>query len=258
MGVHYTTRLFRRRPADLDGCRHVVASVPPDGRRGGFAVAVEDDRCLLTLVGVLGERPPTDLDGFVEYARTLDTGDLHALADGAAPVSEAATGAFPAYLRRHYEQLRRLPGGHVAVGDAVCSYNPVYAQGMSMALRQAALLGETIDRHGTEQIGPAFYRRATPMIDAAWTMATSVDLSHADVEGPRTVAWRVLDRYVDRLLRAAHHDPVVANTYLRVISMITPLQGILHPRIAWRVLRGRRAHTPHTTRSPTGATTGQR
>jgi 2-polyprenyl-6-methoxyphenol hydroxylase-like FAD-dependent oxidoreductase len=241
VGVHYTTRLFRRRPADLGGCRHVVAGVPPEGRRGGFAVAVEDDRCLLTLVGVLGERPPTDLDGFVEYARILETGDLHALVDGATPVTGASTGAFPAYLRRHYEQLRRLPGGYVTVGDAVCSFNPVYAQGMSMALREATLLGEVLDRQGTERVGTAFHRRAAPMIDAAWTTSTSADLGHPYIEGTRTMAWRMLDRYVDRLLHAAHHDPVVANTYLRVVSMVTPPQGILHPRIAWRVFRHRDA-----------------
>ena len=35
VGVHYATRLFRRRPADLDGCRHLVAGVPPDWHRGG-------------------------------------------------------------------------------------------------------------------------------------------------------------------------------------------------------------------------------
>jgi 2-polyprenyl-6-methoxyphenol hydroxylase-like FAD-dependent oxidoreductase len=246
VGVHYATRLFRWRPSDLDGCRHVVAGVPPHGRRGGFAVVVEDDRCLVTLVGVAGERPPTDLDGFVAYARSLETDDLYILVDGAEPVAEPATGAFPAYLRRHYERLPRLPHGYVAVGDAVCSFNPLYAQGMSMALREAALLGRIVDQHGTEGVGAAFYRQATPMIDAAWTMATSADLGHPEIEGPRTMVWRLLNRYFGRLLRAAHGDPVVANTYLRVISMVAPMQAILHPRVAWHVLAGTRRR-PYTT-----------
>jgi 2-polyprenyl-6-methoxyphenol hydroxylase-like FAD-dependent oxidoreductase len=241
VGVHYATRLFRWRPEDLTGCRHVVAAVPPGGRRGGFSVVVEDGRCLVTLVGVLGERPPTDLDGFVDYAGTLEADDLHVLADGAEPVSEPSTGAFPAYLRRHYERLRRLPDGFVAVGDAVCSFNPLYAQGMSVALREAALLGSVLDQHGTGAVGPAFFRKATPMIDAAWTMATSADLGHPEIDEPRPTAWRLLNRYFGRLLRVAHHDSTVANTYLRVISQVAPMQAILHPRIALRVLaRGRR------------------
>ncbi|HEX6255643.1 MAG TPA: hypothetical protein VFZ70_07490 [Euzebyales bacterium] len=238
VGVNYTTRLFSRRPEDLDGCRHVVAAVPPHGRRGGFSVTVEDDRCLVTLVGVLGERPPTDLDGFVEYASTLETDDLHVLVDGAEPVSQPSTGAFPTYLRRHYERLPRLPDGFVVLGDAVCSFNPLYAQGMSMALREAALLGGVIDRHGTDGVGAAFLRQATPMIDAAWAIATSADLGHPEILERRTVAWRLLNRWFGRLLRVAHHDPAVANTYLRVISQVAPMQAILHPRIVWRVLTG--------------------
>lgn len=144
-----------------------MATVPPHGRRGGFSVVVEDGRCLLTLAGVLGERPPTELGGFLAYARSLESSDLYALADGATPVGQASTGAFPAYVRHHFEQMPRLPGGYVAVGDSVCSLNPQYAQGMSMALREAALLGELVERHGPLRAGAAFFRRAAPLIDAA-------------------------------------------------------------------------------------------
>jgi 2-polyprenyl-6-methoxyphenol hydroxylase-like FAD-dependent oxidoreductase len=258
VGVHYATRLFRRRPDDLDGCRHVVVGVPPDGRRGGFAVAVEGGRCLVTLVGVLGERPPTDLDGFVAYARTLDSDDLHVLVDHAEPVSEPSTGAFPAYRRRRYDRLPRLPDGYVVLGDAVCSFNPLYAQGMTMALREAALLGRIVDRHGTRGVGVAFLRQVTPLIDAAWTLGTGADLGHREIEGPRTVTWRLLDRYSGRLLRVAHRDPVVANTYLRVIALVEPMQAILRPRVAWRVLAGprSRAKEARDSRQPASLTRG--
>ena len=78
-------------------------------------------------------------------------------------------------------------------------------------------------------------------------MSTSADLGHAEIDEPRTLAWRLLDRYFGRLLRTGHHDPAVANTYLRVISMVAPMQQILHPRIAWRVLTRHRAETRHRT-----------
>lgn len=130
------------------------------------------------------------------------------------------------------------------LGDAVCSLNPLYAQGMSMALREAALLGRIVDRHGTRGVGVAFLREATPLVDAAWTLATSADLGHPEIAGPRTVTWRLLDRYVGRLLRVAHRDPVVANTYLRVISMVAPMRAILRPSLAWRVLTGHGQRSP--------------
>ena len=78
VGVHYTTRLFRRWPETSGDWRNVNADIPPGERRGAVALAVEGDRWIVTLVGILGERPPTDLDGFVEYARTLWTRDVQA------------------------------------------------------------------------------------------------------------------------------------------------------------------------------------
>lgn len=129
VGVHYATRMFRRETADLDGCRHVLVDIPPDGRRGGLILAVEDGRWLVTLVGLLGERPPTDLAGFVDYAESLWAGNIHAVVAGATPIGDGSLAAFPAYLRRRYDRLRRLPERYVVSGDAVCSLNPVLAQG---------------------------------------------------------------------------------------------------------------------------------
>ena len=242
VGVHYTTRLFHRTEQDLDGCRHVVVSIPRGQRRGGLALAVEGDRWLVTLVGLAGERPPADLDGFAAYARSLWTPDLHGLVAGGAPVGEASTGAFPTYLRRRYDRLGRVPGRFVPVGDAVCSLNPLYAQGMSVAVREAAALGQVLDRHGPQRAGPAFFRRTRPIVDHAWALATGADLGHPELEGPRTSGWRVLDGYLGRLLPVAHHDPVVARAFLAVSGLVEPPRHLMHPRIAWRVLRAGRAH----------------
>jgi 2-polyprenyl-6-methoxyphenol hydroxylase-like FAD-dependent oxidoreductase len=238
VGVHYTTRLFRRDPADLGGCRHVQVAIPPGGRHGGVALAVEADRWLVTLVGILGERPPADLEEFVEHTGALWKDDLHAIVARAEPIGDAAIGAFPAYLRRRYDRLREFPGGYVVTGDAVCSLNPVYAQGMSVAIREAQALGEVLDRHGLDRVGQRFFKRARPLVDSAWQIATGADLGEPAVEGRRTAGWRVVNRYVNRLLTVAHRDPLVADAFLRVSAMVAPPQHLLRPRIASRVLRG--------------------
>jgi hypothetical protein len=69
-------------------------------------------------------------------------------------------------------------------------------------------------------------------------MATGADLGHPGVEGPRTARWRLLNAYIRRLFGVAHRDPVVAEAALKVLGMVSPPQHLLHPRIAWRVLRG--------------------
>ena len=240
VGVHYTTRLFDRSPETCAAWQNVTVGIPPGERRGAVALAVEGDRWIVTLVGILGERPPTDLEGFVEYARTLWTRDVHAVVADAEAIGEASTGAFPANVRRRYDRLRRFPGRYVVTGDAACSLNPVYAQGMSVAFAEALTLAQVLDRHGLDRVGPRFFRQIKPITGIAWSMATGADLGHPGVDGQRTVRWRLLNAYVGRVFGVGHRDPVVAEAALKVLGMVSPPQHLMHPRIAWRVFRGGR------------------
>ena len=129
-----------------------------------------------------GRTPPTDLAGFVEYARTLWTRDVHAVIADAEAIGEASTGAFPANVRRRYDRLRRFPGRYIVTGDAACSLNPVYAQGMSVAFGEALTLARVLDRHGLDRVGPRFFRQTKPITGAAWSMATGADLGHPGVK----------------------------------------------------------------------------
>jgi 2-polyprenyl-6-methoxyphenol hydroxylase-like FAD-dependent oxidoreductase len=236
VGVHYTTRLFRRAPETSGEWRNVTVNIPPGERRGAVALAVEGDRWIVTLVGLLGERPPTDLDGFVEYARTLWSRDIHAVVADAEAIGEAMTGAFPANARRRYDRLRRFPDRFVVTGDAACSLNPVYAQGMSVAFAEALTLARILDRHALDRVGPRFFRQTKPITGVAWRMATGADLGHPGVDGPRTARWRLLNAYIGRVFGVGHRDPVVADAALRVIGMVSPPRHLMKPRIAWRVL----------------------
>lgn len=253
--VHYTTRLFHRDPTDLDGCRHVLVDIPPDGRRGGVAMAVEDGRWLITLIGMLGERPPTDLEGFRAFAHSLWTDDLHRIVDDAVPIGDAVPRAFPAFSWNRYDRLRRLPERYAISGDAVCSFDPRFGQGMTVAIREAIELGRVLDRSGLSRIGKRLLSAARPVVQDAWELATGADLAHPEVDGPRPLSWRLTTAYLQRLLPAAHHDPVVAAAFIRVVGMLDRPSQLLHPRMLWRVLR-RRSHPGGgvASRTPTVAT----
>lgn len=249
--VHYATRLFRRQPGDLDGCRHVLVDVPPGGRRGGVALAVEGDRWQVTLIGMLGERPPTDLDGFTRYAASLWTDDLHRIVDGAPALDDGAPRAFPSFSWHRYDQMASLPQGYLVGGDAVCSLDPRFGQGMTVALAQAIALGQVLDEHGLEDIGRRVLAASQPAVQDAWDLSAGADLAHPEVQGPRPLPWKLTTAYLQRLLPVAHREPEVAAALIRVIGMVERPQQLMAPRTLWRVLRDGPATDTASTASQT-------
>ncbi len=239
--VHYVSRQFRRGPDDLDGCGNVLVDVPPGQRRGGVALAVEDDRWLVSLVGVVGERPPADLPGFVDYAASLWADDLHQIVAGAEPIGDASHHAFPAFSWHRYDALEDLPEGFAISGDAVCSFDPRFGQGMTVAITEAVELGHVLDRHGLDHVGERVLAASLPTVQDAWDLATGSDLAHPEVDGPRTPAWEQTSAYLQQLLPAAHHDPAVAAAFIRVVGMLDRPDALMRPEIRQRVVGRARA-----------------
>ena len=154
---------------------------------------------------------------------------------------------FPADVRRRYERLRRFPEGFLVVGDALCSVNPIYGQGMTVAALQALAL-----RHHLRHLGPGRGPGTRPVLralarvtDAPWELTLGADLAVPGVAGRRTPGRRLAGAYVTRLQAAAAHDPALARAFVRVTGLVDPPEALLRPAIALRVLRpGRRAPRP--------------
>jgi 2-polyprenyl-6-methoxyphenol hydroxylase-like FAD-dependent oxidoreductase len=236
IGLGYATRTYRLPPDALHGDVGLVQAATPQHPRSGVLVLLEGDRWMVTLGGRRGDYPPTDPDGFLAFARSLRVPDIYESIRDAEPLDDPVAFRFPASVRYRYERLDRFPDGLLAVGDAVCSFNPVYGQGMSVAALEAL----TLRRHlqdGTEPQPRHFFRDLAGVVDVPWDIAVGGDLAFPGVQGSRTLKVRLVNAYLARLHAAAADDASLAGAFLRVAGLVAPPQSLLRPGIAVRVLR---------------------
>lgn len=234
VAIGYTTRLFRRTPSHLGGDLFAVTTPTPEGKRGGVMLSLEGERWIVTLVGYFGNYAPVELEGFREFARSLPCRDIHSAIKDAEPLGDGASFRFPASVRRRFEHLRRFPEGFIPFGDAICSFNPVYGQGMSVAALEAAVLGETLAQ-GSEDLARRFFRQAARVIDTPWKIAVGNDLRIPEAAGPRTAGVRLVNWYMKKLLKASHRSPAISAAFHRVGNLLAAPRSLLSPAVAARV-----------------------
>lgn len=237
IALGYTTRLFRRRPEDLNGDVAVIIPPTPHGKRGGVMLAQEGNRWTVTLIAHFGNNAPLELPGFIEFAASLPAPYIHEVVRGAEPLGEPASARFPASVRRRYENLERFPEGYLVFGDAISSFNPIYGQGMSVAaLQSLELRGALAD--GSAGLARRFFARAGKVVDIPWSIAAGNDLRMPEAIGRRNAAVSFINWYMAKLHRAAHHDPVPALAFHKVGNLLAAPPSVMTPAVALRVLLG--------------------
>lgn len=233
IGLGSATRTYRLRAGALgsDGMIQIGATVA--NPRIGVLGMLEGGRHMLTLGGILGDHPPIDPAGFDAFAASLPFPDIADAIAGAQPLDDPVAFRFPAAVRRRYEYLHQFPDGLLVLGDAVCSLNPVYGQGMTVAANQALVLGRLLARHRDPAPGQ-YFRAIAKTIDPPWDFAVRADLALPGVPGMRTRKIRQANAYLPRLLAAASRDAALSIAFIRVSSLLDPPASLLRPH---RVLR---------------------
>jgi 2-polyprenyl-6-methoxyphenol hydroxylase-like FAD-dependent oxidoreductase len=235
INLAYSSTLIERPPNDR---RVLYVPVSPPRTRGGAAFPIEDDRWLVNLHGMHGDHPPTDFDGFSEFAASLPTHELkRLLEDYPQTSSDIKHYPIPSNRRYRYENLDRFPDCLIVIGDAIASFNPIYAQGMSVAALEAVTLHHTLVTGGCEELAPRFFDRAEEVIDIAWIMAVGADFGFSQTTGPKPRGTDLFNRYLSRLTRKAHTDGELRHAFYQAIVMERPPISLLRPSVVWRVFR---------------------
>jgi len=223
-------------PAGTVAVDGIVLQQTPE-RAGGVALPVEGGRWLVTAVGSGVRRPGRERASFVGTLATLPDralAELVGASDGEV-VLHRQTGN----VRHHYDRVRDWPDGLLAVGDALCSFNPIYGQGIAVAALEALALRDAAR-------GPVhtrrLLRRFAHVTDLPWRIATSEDLRYPAAGGrvPRSTA--LFSRWTRELGRlGAHRDEVAQASMARVYHLMGSPLLLVRPSLVARALRARRS-----------------
>ena len=184
--VGYATGVFERRARRpvYNSIGAVIAGTAPQSTRFAAILGAEGKRWIITLAGCLRDYPPTERGGWKAFAGSLPTSDALDLVKDREPIGPIASYQFPGKRRCHYEKLANFPGGYLVTGDALCSFNPLYGQGMSVALSEAHALDRCL-AVGDGDLASRFFREAGRIVESPWAIATGEDYRYPQVEGRR-------------------------------------------------------------------------
>jgi 2-polyprenyl-6-methoxyphenol hydroxylase-like FAD-dependent oxidoreductase len=234
----YTTRRYRL-PIDaldpLEGDLGLLHAPTPAHPRGAAVARLEHGVWMMTLIGFRGDVPTTSPDDFDRFAASVGPDEVQAFIRQAEPLDTPIAFRFPASTRRYYERTR-LPDNMVVLGDSLCSFNPVYGQGMSVAALEALALARHLS---SERIPPsrAIMGELARIVDVPWRLAGSVDRAFLPSDQPQALGHRLITAYVDRVQAVAERDYAAGRAFLRVAGLIDPPAALMRPGLMWRTLK---------------------
>jgi 2-polyprenyl-6-methoxyphenol hydroxylase-like FAD-dependent oxidoreductase len=240
----YSTRWYERPEGFQAGWKTLlVTAQPPHDKRGGVIFPIEGNRWQVIVSGIARDYPPTDEAGFMEFVHSLRSQAIYDAIKSARPLSPVYGYRRTENRWRHYEKLSKLPEGLLAVGDAVCAFNPVYGQGMTVAALGALTLNKCLQEQLRYQkrnltgLTKNFQKQLSKVLQTPWMMATSEDFRWATTSGaqPQKVT-QLMHRYMDKILLLSVANPKVHRRFLEVIHMVKPPSTLFSPEILVQVL----------------------
>ena len=236
----YATAVFEipaGAPTDWKG----VFTIPAGDGRGGLMLPLEGNRWILTVAGRHSVKPPGDETGFMEYVHGLRTPTIWEAISRAKRLGDIARFGFSVSTRRHYDALPEFPAGVVPLGDAVCRFNPIYGQGMSVAAQEAVGLGRLLGRRAGEPeplrgLAAEFFADAVPIIDTPWASAVIPDFAHPETRGERPANFQETLKFGLALGRLAAEDPEIHRLNAEVQHLLKPRSVYQDPALVQRVM----------------------
>jgi flavin-dependent dehydrogenase len=238
VSTRYASAVFERSHI-WNGYRAVATfPVAPERVHGGFLLPGENNSNQVVLVGKGRDIPSVDANDFISYARRLPTLTIYNAIRNAPRLTDVTPFSFLESRWRHFAQVVDFPRGLLPIGDAICRFNPVYGQGMTVAAQEANMLLDLLrklDGGPVAGLTTTFLTKAEALIADPWAMSALPDFIYPETTGqrPRDLSDRLdFQRAIGRL---AARDAEIYELLLETRHLLKPLALLHQPSIAGRV-----------------------
>jgi 2-polyprenyl-6-methoxyphenol hydroxylase-like FAD-dependent oxidoreductase len=236
----YTSTKFRKPEIAAKVEPIMLFGAPPPEVRGAGLFEIEGGIWHVSLAGRFNDYPPTDFAGFIDFARSLPSRLLYQLIKDAERLTDITQHRFPSSILRHYEQMASWPEKFLILGDAICSFNPVYGQGMTSAGLQARALQSILRERaaqgaGLDGLAATYFCKVADVISTPWTLAANFDFAYPQTQGERPPGIEQGARYFLALDALQVRDPDVQRLLVEVFQLMKPLSALWGDAIRERV-----------------------
>ena len=217
--ANYTSLLMRIPEGIIKERMTFVVPEPKKPTGGAFSV-YEHDTWIFTLTRLADNEPPNDLTGMIRMATQFAPPALLRALKRGEPIGEISVFRYPGAIWRRYDQMDRFPAGFLVFGDAICSTNPIYGQGMTVAALEATALRDCL-ADGNGDLSRRFFAAAADHIGPMWASNQFNDL-YMDSGDPDHAASKELLDFREAVLSAAESSPALTEKLYRSMNLVDP------------------------------------
>jgi 2-polyprenyl-6-methoxyphenol hydroxylase-like FAD-dependent oxidoreductase len=226
---HYATRIYQIPPdfnEDWQGI--VLQAAPPERNRLGILYPIEGHRWIVGVCGMGKDKPPREAEGFTAYLKSLPSEVIYDAIARAEPLTPVMTYSAPGNRLRQYELLSRQPDNFLVIGDAACTFNPIYGQGMTVAILGAKTLARCLEDFPKGQftgLARRFQQALSEVDRTPWLLATSQDRLYPDLQGsidaPNFLD-RLVTRYMNQIVKLTTKNTSITKEFFKFFTWSNP------------------------------------
>jgi len=234
----YASRKYKDIP--FDNGKHGILVMPKDPEipRGGVVFPIENNEYMVTLYGFDKEQPINK--DFDEFARSLSTPTLYDHIKSATALTETKQYVKKESHYKKYHQLSQWPKGYLVIGDAVCSFNPIYGQGITASVCSINnIQKQIVGVEPSSSVCKSMQKTIDNTYFIPWTISKNEDLRWDSTEGAKkTFLLSLMHKFMNKVIRIATVNPVVTEAFIGILHMSKSPLELFKPKVIKQIIKG--------------------